>query len=331
MNYKRKISTSYTEANSYIKGLYNPTISNIEADNAFLDILSNTSINTHVDRISFHCSSEIKEPEKRLFRALKDHGYSCKEDNLVEHGNFKRRGLYTHREKNIKIAVFYQHKDSCPPYIPDLRIIVDDPDIISIHWLDTICNSFGFTTTLSYVELSIDFSPFSDFLKDYLCRNLVLKYYRGTSRKEYESFYIGNKHKNSKSLIIYCKKIVGDILRLELRFNRYFLKSAGVELNCLEKVNSIDLSNIISFKHLNREKLINHLIWRHKSMLSMPYQDDRELIRQLRELSNISNIVTDQIHYMKKQTDINNSNRFFEDIPEANLAFYERLKNARYI
>lgn len=331
MNYNIKTSIPYAGANNYIKSFYNPSILNIEADNAFLDIISNISINTHVDRIRFHCCSEILEPEKLLLRALKDHGYRREEDNLVEHGNFKRRSLHLHSKKNIKISMFYQHKDSCPPYIPNIGIIVDDPDINSVHWLDGVCNSFGFTTTLSYVELSIDFSPFSVFLKDYLCRNLVIKYHRGPTRTEYGSFYIGNKHKNSKSLIIYCKKIVGDILRLEFRFNRYFLKLIGAELDCLEKVNDIDLSKIVSFKHLNREKPISHLIRKHKSKLSMSYEDDRELVRQLRELSNIGNIVTDQIDYMKKNTDINNSHRFFEESTGTNLAFHARLKNAKYI
>jgi hypothetical protein len=330
MNYNRNILTPSAEANNYIKCFYNPSISIIESDNAFLDIISTVSINTHVDRIRFNCFSDIKEQENLLLKALKDHGYNRK-DNSVEDKYYKRRSLHTHSNRNIKISIFYQHKDSCPPYMPNIRIIVDDPDINSIHWLDSVCNAFGFTTTLSYVELTIDFSPFSTFLKDYLCSNLVLKYYRGSSYMKANTFYIGNKHKNSKSLIIYCKKIIGDILRLEFRFNRYFLKSRGLELGCLEKVNDIDLPKIVSFKHLNREKFINHLIWNHKSIFSNPHGTESELISQLRELSNISDIVTDQIDYMKKYTDIDNSHRFFEDISASNQAFYERLKNVKYI
>ncbi len=53
MIYKRKTSSSYTRANN-TNFLYFSSIPSIEANNTFINIISNSSINTHVDRIYFN-------------------------------------------------------------------------------------------------------------------------------------------------------------------------------------------------------------------------------------------------------------------------------------
>ena len=163
-----------------------------------------------------------------------------------------------------------------------------------------------------------------------------MKYNSGDSRffdGEFGSFYIGHKAKNSKSLILYPKKIDNNnILRLEFRFNRAFLKRIGVELDCFENINDIDLSRLVSFKQLNREKLLKHLIWKHKSRLLEYDEDDKDLLlRQLEQIPSAYSGVASESAYMKKIPYINNCQRFFEDIPEVNNAFFERLNGVRFI
>ncbi len=75
MIYKRKDLSSYTGANNNTNFLYFYNTSDSNADNTFLSIISNISINTHVDRIYFHCFSEIRDSHKLLFKALKDYDY----------------------------------------------------------------------------------------------------------------------------------------------------------------------------------------------------------------------------------------------------------------
>ncbi len=331
---KRKDLASYTGANNNTDFLYFYNTSDSNADNTFLSIISNISIKTHVDRIYFHCFSEIKNPHKLLFKALKDYGYISKKCKSIKRDIFKRRRVYIHSEKNIKITILYNPLRS---YYPNMRIILDDPDIHTIDWFDGVCNSFGFTTKLSYVELAIDFSPFDFFLKEYLCRNIFLKYHRGTCCSVggglNGSFYFGNKSKNSKSVILYSKQIdMDNVLRLEFRFNRKFIRKLGLELDGFEKINDIDISRLVSFKRLNRDYLLKHLLWKHKSKL-LKYDDiDRcLLINQLRQVPNAYGGVADEMAYMKKIRYINNHQRFFDDMPEVNEALFRRIGKVKFI
>lgn len=174
-----------------------------------------------------------------------------------------------------------------------------------------------------------------------------MKYHRGTcgyEGGEEGSYYIGNKNrykdengkkknKNSKSLIIYSKEIDDDVLRLEFRFNRAFLKRKDLklELDCFKKINNIDLSEIVNFKRLNHENLINHLKWKNESKILKIGENGSLLLHQLGKITDKENTVMKQIICMKNSPHKDNCQRFFEDIPEANSAFYARLKNAKYI
>ncbi len=336
MIYRRKTPSSSTGANNDTNFLYFSSIPSIEANNNFISTLNNSSINTHTDRIIFNCYSDIKDPYKLLFKALNDHNYISKKDKLIKRDIYKRRRVYIHSDKEIKITILYKRKHSCPSYYPHFRIILDNPDLSTIDWFDVICNSFGFTTKLSYVELAIDYSPFDYFFKEYLCCNMFLKHHRGTCcvvGGEFGSFYIGNKSKNSKSVILYSKEIDNDkVLRKEFRLNRAFLKRIELELDCFEKINDIDLSRLVSFKQLNREKLLKHLIWKNRLKLSEYNDDDKSLlIRQLGHIPSTANIVMDQISCMKIIPYINNSQRFFEDMAEVNNAFFRRLNGTKFI
>jgi len=350
MNYNRKKSPSSTEANNNIDfSYYSPHESYIQYDNTFQSIISKVPIDTHIDRIYFHCYLKVNEPEKLLFKALSDHNYSSVKDQLASKGMYERRSVFIDKEKDITITILYKRREFIEACYPDISVIIDNPDIKVIDWFDAICNAFGFITILSYVELALDFYSSVSFLKEYLCHNIVLKYHRGDCGYECGegcdgcekgSYYIGNKNrdyynnkpKNSKSLIIYRKELEDiDVLRLEFRFNRAFLKRKDLELDCFDKINNIDLSKIVDFKRLNYEKLIKFLKKKHESTDSMFHENDSLLLHQLGDLTDNENTVMKQIICMKKSPYRDNCQRFFEDISDSNLAFYDRLKNAKYI
>ncbi|MHC4455443.1 MAG: hypothetical protein ACYSWS_12265, partial [Planctomycetota bacterium] len=171
-----------------------------------------------------------------------------------------------------------------------MGINIYKPDIGIVDWFDTICNSLGLITTLSHVEMAIDFSPYEYELHEFFWKHLFLKYHSGGScsfEDGYGSFYIGHKAKNSKSLILYQKPLGGiNVLRMEIRLNRAYIKRLGLELDCIERVKDLDLSRLVSFKQLNREKLLKHLKWRHKPVLSeLDDEDDKDLfIHQLSQI-----------------------------------------------
>ncbi|MHC4269859.1 MAG: hypothetical protein ACYSTS_15520 [Planctomycetota bacterium] len=303
--------------------------------NDILYFLSNITINPHIDRITFSCDTNIDKPEDTLFSVLQDNSYRCKSDSRIKGVAYERIRIYQSRVTGISISIFYNRKSYCS-FFPCIRVIIDNPDIDTIDWFDGVCNSFNISTTLSNVELTIDFSPYKCELHEFFWKHLILKYYSGGScfvGSEFGSFYVGNKNKNSKSVILYPKKIDNkQVLRLEFRLKRTFLERIGVSLDCFENINSIDLSRFVSFKRLNREKLLNHLIWKHKLRLSTYDEDDKDLfIHQLGQIPSAYGGVVDEIAYMKKIPYINNCQRFFEDIPEVNEAFFARLKGARFI
>ena len=92
------------------------------------------------------------------------------------------------------------------------------------------------------------------------------------------------------------------------------------------------MPDLISFKQINRDELLKHLMWKNKSRLSEYDEDDRDLlIGQLGHFPNAYGGVADEIACMKKSPYKNNCQRFLEDMPEANEALFGRLKNLKFI
>ncbi|MFQ5964690.1 MAG: hypothetical protein ACE5KZ_10425 [Candidatus Scalinduaceae bacterium] len=306
--------------------------------NNYIDILyflSNSVIYPHIDRMYFSCNSIVDKPEETLFSVLKDNDYKCKYDRWAKRGIYDRIKRYCSSETGINVSILYNCISRRLMY-PCMGIIIYKPDIKTVDWFDAICNSFGFLTTLSHVELTIDISPYEYGLQEFFWRHLFLKFHRGNScfvDNEFGSFYIGHKRKNSKSIILYSKKIDNNnVLRLEFRLNRTYIRKLDLELDCFEKINDINLPDLISFKEINRDKLLKHLMWKNKSRLSAYDEDDKDLlIGQLRDFPSVYGGVANEIFYMKRIPYINNCQRFPEDMSEANNAFFERLKGVKFI
>ena len=308
-----------------------------EANN-YTDILyflSNADINPHIDRICFSCKSEIVNPVEKLVSILEENNYECKYDQFAKGKVYKRIRMFESNITGIKVSILYGRNKNYSFY-PCIGINIYKPDRKTIDWFDTICNSIGFVTSLSHVEVTLDFSPYKYEIHELLWKHLFLKNHRGSSYfndGEFSPFYIGHKSKNSKSIILYQKPL-GDInvLRLEFRLNRKFIRKLGLELDCFEKINDINLPDLISFKELNHERLLKHLKWKHKSRLSECDKIDKSLyIRQLSYIPNTYGGVVDEMSYMKKIRYINNPQRFFDDMPEANEALFGRIRNVKFI
>jgi hypothetical protein len=130
--------------------------------------------------------------------------------------------MFESNTTGIKVSILYGHNKNyfCRPC---MIITIYKPDRDTIDWFDTICNSIGFETKLSHVEVTLDFSPYKREIHEFIWKHLFLKYNSGGScfyNGEFSTFYIGHKRKNSKSVILYQKKIEGiTVLRLELRLN----------------------------------------------------------------------------------------------------------------
>jgi hypothetical protein len=304
----------------------------------FLYILSNSNLNPHIDRIYFSCNSEIVKPVEKLVSILEENNYECKRGYFAKGRVYKRIRIFESSITGIKISILYgRNKESA--FYPCIGITIHKPDLKTVNWFDTICNSLGFETTLSHVELALDIYPYSYNLKEFFQNHLVLKYHRGDSCYFYGdddiSYYIGNKRKNTKSAIIYARpkdKIEKDLLRVELRFSRKFLKSREINLDSFEKINDLDLTKLISFKELNQQKLTKHLLWSQKSQLALlPEAKRKQFERLLNRYPFSVEGTVEQLSFVKHTGWVDQHSRFFIDMDEANEAFFGKLKGLRII
>jgi hypothetical protein len=306
--------------------------------NDYTDILyflSNSNINPHIDRIYFSCNSIIVNPVEKLVSILEANNYECKYDQFAKGKVYKRIRIFESNITGIKVSILYGRNNNFSFY-PCIGITIYKPDRDTIDWFDTICNSIGFETKLSHVEVTLDFSPYKYEIHEFFWKHLFLKYNSGGScfyDGEFSTFYIGHKRKNSKSVILYQKIIEGiNILRLELRLNRAYIKKLDLALDCFEKINDINLSDLISFRELNHEKLLKHLMWKHKSKLLKFDDIDRcLLINQLSQVPSAYGGVVDEMSYMKKIRYLNNPQRFFDNMTEVNNELFGRLKKIKFI
>ena len=304
--------------------------------NDILYYLHNSVIHPHIDHIYFSCRSDVDKPEETLFSVLKDNSYKCISGGIAKGRTYKLRRIFISRITGIKVSILYG-RNKRYSYCPCMLIHIYKPDIKTIDWFDAICNSLCFLTTLSHVELAIDFSPYEYGLQEFLWNHLFLKYNSGNvsfvGDDVFKSLYIGHKAKNSKSVIVYDREVNDlNLLRLEFRLNRSFLKRHELELDCFENVNNIELSSLISFRRINRGKLSKFLQWRHKEQILRLGEGWRGVyVRQLMSYLGYERSVANQIVCMKESPYKNNYRRFLEDMPEANEAFFERLKNLKFI
>ena len=314
------------------------TSSCTEANNNidFLYILSKSTINPHIDRIAFSCNNEIIKPVDKLVSILKANNYKCKRGHFAKGRVYKRVRIFESSITGIKVSILYgRNKESA--FYPCIRINIYKPDLNTVDWFDSICNSLGFETTLSHVELALDISPYSYNLKEFFHNHLVLKYNRGEScfyGENGETYYIGNKSTNSKSIAIYSrpkKSRKKDLLRVELRFNWKFLKSREINLGSFEKINDLDLTKLISFKELNKQKLTKHLLWIWKLALESLPEAKRERHLGIIERFPSAEGTVEQLSYIKNSEWVNQHSRFFIDMDEANKAFFERLEGLKII
>jgi len=317
----------------------NNTSNCTEANNNidFLYILSNSNLNPHIDRIYFSCNNEIVKPVEKLVSILKANNYKCKYGHFAKGRVYKRIRMFESSITGIKISILYgRSKESA--FYPCIGINIYKPDLKTVDWFDTICNSLGFKTTFSHVELALDISPYSYNMEEFFQNHLVLKYHRGDScfyGENGETYYIGNKWKNTKSIIIYSRpknSIKKDLLRVEFRFNRKFLKSREINLDSLEKINDLDLTKLISFKELNKQKLTKHLLWSQKSQLALlPEAKRKQFERLLNRYPFSAERTVGQLEFVKHTGWAEQHSRFFEDMNEVNEAFFGKLKGLKII
>jgi uncharacterized protein YqgQ len=216
-------------------------------------------------------------------------------------------------------------------------VVIQDPTKEVLHHLDALCNSFGFITSLSQIELAMDF-PYKYELQEFFWEHLFVKRNRGTSlfcgKGVEKSFYSGHKAKNTKITNVYPKTIDGKkILRCELILNRSIIKRLGHNLR-MENINNIDLSKFLCFKEWNYRKFYNYLEWENRFRIRGRSSISRALYMRIAigcEFNSLSmKYVMPAISYLKERGH-QRPQRFFDDMQEVNKTFFDLLKRKKFL
>lgn len=303
--------------------------------------LGNLRLFSHIDKVSLSISSNSRCNEKGLFTALKNVGFKCNYDirkkDPINMPYYKRMGKYSYGKSSILLR--YKRKYDAG-FRPHLWVVIQDPTKEVLHYLDAVCNSLGFVTKVSQIELALDFFPYKCKLQEFFWEHLFVKRNRGDSlfygKGIEKSFYSGHKAKNSKTMIIYPKAIYGKrkkILRLELILNRPIIKRLGFDLR-LENINNIDLSEFLCFKEWNYHRFDSYLKWKHRFHIAGMSPMSRDLYMRITtevEFNSLSiRYVMPAISHLRKRGH-QQTQRFFNDIPEVNNAFFGLLKKKKFL
>lgn len=242
----------------------------------FSYLLSQVSVNLHLDKIDEYINSIIPNPEHQLFKVFKDFGYKCISDSRLEKDKYNRVRLYDICESKIYILYdlkpLYKNVSTSP-----IKITIQDPNIDSIEIIISTLDLSELDSHTAKIEFAIDHFPTKtsilDYLKDFYAYTLFFKSHRHGSfiySKDityYEdhidygnyTFYVKDTRRQSKAIRIYTKPIDGQkVLRMELVANQPFIKNNGLNFSNLDKLDTSIITDLISFKQFSREKYFKH-------------------------------------------------------------------------
>lgn len=286
-----------------------------------------------VDRISFSTFIIGNTSEKEFFKALTDIGFGkCEYDSRNRNNKRKYKRVRKYIVENSVIEFLYKRRNDAR-FLPNIWCTFQDPTRPIINLLDSLCNSFGFVTKVSHIELTVDFD-YCPKLHKFFQKYLFLKRNRGTSCFEgigiTKSYYSGHKAKNSKTTIVYQKFIDGaNRLRFELRLSRKVIKGLNLDLR-LDGVNNIDLRQFFCFRKFNREKFIKYREGKHKAKLAEMSPLTKSLyLRLLRDVE-LAPYVMLLISHLKQKGYLH-PQRFLEDMPKTNREFYKLVQGKQFL
>jgi len=321
--------------------------------------LKKTIIKTHLDKISFGIYDESvygidKKKENLILNDLKKYFYS---NIKVKEGYGKgskyhlRRKVFENNGVNPLIIIGHTLKSNCSGYrtVPKMMITIHDPHREIVEWFDSVLNGFGYVTKMKQIEITVDFYDYTVPLQEFFYDHLFLSYCRSkpcfNKGKEpargFEgeilldsTFYIGHRNKNTKTIKIYRKEVNDHkILRLELLLNRQRIKALGLELP-LERINYFDLTKVISFRALDRRKLLAYMTWKNRFKLEKKSElSCKCYIAYLNAwIFNLGDTLMEQVLNVKKSPyGGSNYSRFFPFMEEFNQAFSEKLENRDFL
>lgn len=309
--------------------------------NNYIDLmhgLGKLRVSSHIDKVSLSILSNSRSNEKELFSALENVGfkYDCdvKKKDPKNMPYYKRMRQYYYG--NSAILFHYRCKPNAI-FRPHFWCVIQDPSKEVLHYLDALCNSFGFITSLSQIELAMD-SPYKYKLQEFFWKHLFVKRNRGDSRfcgKGIEkSFYSGHKARNSKTMIVYPKTIdKKKVLRFELILDRPIIKRLGFDLR-MENINNLDWSKFLCFKEWNYRKFYSYLKGKHKHQIKEKPALSQQLYMQVAigcEFNDLSmRYVMPAISRLRKRGH-QRPQRFFDDMQEVNNVFFGLLKRKKFL
>ena len=286
-----------------------------------------------IDKISFSIFILGNASEKELFEALPNLGFGkCKYDYRIKNKKMKYKRIRKYIFENSVIVFTYKRRKDTN-FLPNICCTFQDPSRPVLNLLDLICNSLGFITKASQIEISVDFD-YCPKLHEFFKKHLYVKYNRGNpcfvGKGDKKSYYSGHKAKNSKITNVYPKVINGiNHLRFELIFNRKIIKRLNLDLR-MEGVNSIDLGQFFCFKRFSYKRFYKYLVFRNRRRLAeMSFLSKSLCLRLLSDIELPSNVMFLISHL--KQKGYSRPQRFLLDMPKTSRRFHNLVQGKQFL
>jgi len=288
-----------------------------------------------IDRIILSMTNK-KISCDRFFSLFSPDKFISRDNWISADINERQRAVYSRIRKIISkrtgkmIHVLYSPNKF---YYPVFMIRIDDPVQSIIDLLMSIQKILKIRFNLNYIELAFDFSPYSRRLRSFLHKHLYFKYNRGNSftyGDEDKSFYIGDRSKNSRSLIMYDKNIYDDeVLRLEVRLKRNSIDTFGIQLP-LDDIINIDFRRIFDLKYLDEKTLRTIIKSKNQSILRNMIKNRSETWILNESYNPVFQGSVSRIRKKIKTTKYRHVNydHLFKNIEGVNDLFHEKLDDA---
>jgi hypothetical protein len=236
------------------------------------DFVPDFSINPHIHYVTI--SSIPLFYVNTISEILKANSFKLISNPELPKGNFERKLEF--KNEDITIDVFYGMRFL--EFIkPTILITIHNPNDNILELFDKLFITYCINYKIKEIELTFDFYTDDVFgLEHFINNHLLLKYQnqRLPSKHYKETFYTTGR-KAAKRTRTYVRDVNGkSVVRLELILSRAIIRRIGLTLP-LVSINYLDITQYITFKYIDSDKLINYLKKSQKEEIDKAYSKKR--------------------------------------------------------
>ena len=241
--------------------------------NYFLnDFVPDFSIDPHIHFVTI--SSIPLFHIKTISNILKANSFKLISNPELKEGNFERKLEF--KNEDITIDIFYGMRFL--EFIkPTVLITIHNPNDNILELFDKLFTVYYINYKIKEIELTFDFYTDNVFgLEHFINSHLFLKYQnQRLPSKHYKDTFYTTGRKAAKRTRTYIREVNGkSVVRLELILSKAIIRRINLKLP-LVSIDSLDITQYITFKYIDSDKLINYLKKSQKDEIEKAYSKKR--------------------------------------------------------